>query len=591
MSAPDTHRVTSGRSDRQLFGWLWQKYLRPWAWWVGLAVLLMAIEGSTMGLLSYMLKPMFDDVFLGANHDAIWTVGFIIFALFVVRGVTSVAQKVVMTTIAQRTIGALQKDLLAHLMLLDSDFHQRHAPGHLISRVQNDVLSVGTLWNMIVSGAGRDLVGVISLFSVALWIDWRWTLIALIGTPLLVAPTLLVQRMVRKNARLVQELSASMSTRIDEVFHGIGPVKLNLLEAYQSRRFGRLVDRRIKAEINTVFWKAMIPGIIDVATGIGFLGVMIYGAREIIDGDKTVGEFMSFFTALGLAFEPLRRLGQLSGFWQAAAAGIERIVSLFDTRPTLQSPARPAAVDHRIAQKGIELRDVTLAYGELPVLNGISFSAEPGRTTALVGASGAGKSTIFNLLTRMLDPATGQVLIGGTDTRDMDLAELRALFSVVSQEALLFDESLRENILLGQEGISQATLDIALDTAHAREFISRMPQGLDTLAGPRGSGLSGGQRQRIAIARAVLRDRPILLLDEPTSALDAQSEVYVQDALEALSKNRTTLVIAHRLSTVRKADKIVVLEKGRVVDEGDHDTLMARGGTYADLHRLQIEGG
>ncbi|MGV6812418.1 MAG: ABC transporter ATP-binding protein [Brevirhabdus sp.] len=582
MSAP----AKSARSDGQLFRWLWANYLKRHTGWMVLALVLMAVEGSTMGLLSYMLKPMFDDVFMAGNQDALWVVGVIMLSIFLVRAVTSVAQKVVMARVSQMTMGDLQKDLLGHLMLLDSGFHQKNSPGYLMSRVQTDVLSVGSLWNALIAGAGRDAVALVSLFSVALWIDWQWTLVALIGAPLLVAPTLIAQRMVRKNARQVQELAARMSTRLDEVFHGINPVKLNLLESYQNRRYGKLVEARVKAEVRSNFWKAMMPGLIDVATGVGFLGVLLFGARDIVDGTKTVGEFMAFFTALGLAFEPLRRLGQVAGLWQAAAAGIERIVVLFDTRPEVQGPALGAT---EVADTGLELRDVTLSYGDLPVLDGLSFRAEAGKTTALVGASGAGKSTVFNLLTRLVDPDAGEVLVGGVAADLLDLAQLRSRFSVVSQDALLFDETLRENILLGRQDVSETDLKRALDTAHASAFIDALPDGLDSMAGPRGSNLSGGQRQRIAIARAVLRDSPILLLDEATSALDAQSEAFVQDALETLSEGRTTLVIAHRLSTVRGADKIVVMDRGRVVDQGTHEELMARGGIYADLHRLQIE--
>lgn len=578
----------AGRTDRQLFGWLWRRYLRPHTAEMVIAMTLMAVEGGTMGFLSYMIKPMFDDVFLGENQDALFLVGLVMLGIFLVRATTSVLQKVIMARVSQRTMGALQKDLLAHLMQLDSAFHQRHSPGYLISRVQTDAMSIGSLWNALIAGAGRDVVALISLFSVAIWIDWRWTLVALIGAPFLVAPTLIAQRKVRKNARNVQELTARMTTRLDEVFHGINPVKLNLLEAYQSKRYGNLVDTRVTAGVKQSFWTAMMPGLIDVATGVGFMGVLYYGGREIVDGTKTIGDFMAFFTALGLAFEPMRRLGAVAGMWQTAAAGIERIVSLFDTRPELDSPDTLVKAEP-VARLDLELRDVTLSYGDLPVLRGLSFIAEAGKTTALVGASGAGKSTVFNLLTRLVDPQGGQVLVGGAATDTLPLEKLRGLFSVVSQEALLFDETLRENILLGRTDVDDATLNSALETANAHSFVANMPEGLETLAGPRGSNLSGGQRQRIAIARAVLRDRPVLLLDEATSALDAQSESYVQEALERLAKGRTTLVIAHRLSTIKSADKIVVMDQGRVVDQGTHEELLSRGGIYADLHKLQID--
>ena len=295
---------------------------------------------------------------------------------------------------------------------------------------------------------------------------------------------------------------------------------------------------------------------------------------------------MSFFTAMSLAFEPLRRLGQMSGQWQTAAASVDRIRDVMDEQPLLTSPASPASLPDGAPQ--IQFDDVTLSYADLPVLRGTSFVAEAGKTTALVGASGAGKSTIFNVLTRLVDPQSGSVKIGDVAVQDTALPKLRAKFSVVAQDAALFDESLRENILLGRTDIDDAQLAKVVDAAHVADFLPQLADGLDSPVGPRGSNLSGGQRQRVAIARALLRDTPILLLDEATSALDTKSEAIVQAALDRLSKGRTTLVIAHRLSTVRNADKIIVMDQGRVVDEGKHDDLLDRGGIYADLYRMQF---
>lgn len=296
---------------------------------------------------------------------------------------------------------------------------------------------------------------------------------------------------------------------------------------------------------------------------------------------------MSFFTALGMMFEPLRRLAGLSGRWQIAAAAIERLKELIETVPTILSPKDP--VPAPIGTPGITMDKVNLAYGDVTVLDGASFVAEPGKTTAIVGASGAGKSTIFNVLTRLVDPQTGTCLIDTVNNRDMSLPDLRGLFSVVSQEAMLFDDTIRENILLDQTGVSEERLQEVLKAAHVSDFLPKLADGLDTEVGPRGTNLSGGQRQRVVIARALLRDTPILLLDEATSALDTRSETVVQAALDKLSSGRTTLVIAHRLSTVRNADKILVMDKGKVVDEGTHDELLARGGIYADLYELQFK--
>jgi subfamily B ATP-binding cassette protein MsbA len=571
---------------RGLFGWIWRGYLhRHWRL-LSVAVLFMAIEGSMLGAIAWAMRPMFDDVFMAGDTRALWWVGFGILGIFLVRALASVIQKVLLTRISERTAAAIRADMLDHLMSLDTAFHQTNPPGYLIERVQGDVLAVNQVWNGVITGLGRDAVSLVWLFAVALSVDWRWTAVALVGAPLLVLPSVIAQRYVRRKARRAREIAGRMSTRLDEVFHGIGPIKLNALERYQARRYGTLIGQRVEAEVEAQFGRAMIPGLIDVMTGIGFLGVMIYGGSEIIAGEKTVGAFMSFFTAMALAFEPLRRLGQISGLWQTAAASLERMQEIFATAPTLTSPARPVPRPDGVPE--IALNDVHLAYGGLPVLRGATFTARPGETTALVGASGAGKSTVFNILTRLVDPARGRVTVNGVDLAALDLAQLRALFSVVTQDAALFDETIRENILLGRTDVPEARLAEVLDAANVSEFLPQLPAGLDSPAGPRGSNLSGGQRQRVAIARALLRDTPVLLLDEATSALDAASEAAVQEALERLAAGRTTLVIAHRLATIRNADRIVVLDAGRVADIGRHEELLARGGLYADLHRLQF---
>ena len=569
-----------------LFGWLWRGYLRRHWRWLAVAMALMAVEGGTLALFAAMVAPMFDRVFVAGDTDALWLVGLVVMGVFLARAVTSTLQRVLMARIAERTAGRLRGDLLAHLMTLDGAFYQTHPPGHLIERVQGDVLAVNQIWTGVITGLGRDLIAVIGLFGVALAVDWRWTLIALVGVPLMILPSFLVQRFVRDRARTARDIAARMATRLDEVFHGILPIKLNGLESFQSARYRALIAQKVNAETRAVAGQAALPALIDIMTGIGFLGVLYYGGSQIIAGDKTVGQFMSFFTAMSLTFEPLRRLGNISGLWQSAAASVERIRALLDTRPSMTTPARP-----RPAPQGapdIRLEDVHLAYDDRPVLQGVSFTAEAGRTTALVGASGAGKSTVFNLVTRLIDPQAGRALIGGVATTDMALTDLRALFSVVTQDATLFDETIRDNILLGRTDVPQARLNQVLAAAHVADFLPQLAQGLDSPAGPRGSALSGGQRQRVAIARALLRDTPILLLDEATSALDTRSESVVQAALDSLSAGRTTLVIAHRLSTVRGADKIVVLDRGRVVDQGMHDDLLSRNGLYAELYRLQF---
>ncbi|SEQ46158.1 ATP-binding cassette, subfamily B/ATP-binding cassette, subfamily B, MsbA [Loktanella sp. DSM 29012] len=570
-----------------MFRWLWRTYLRRHRKLLIAAVLLMSMEGAMLGLLSYLIKPMFDDVFIAGQTTALWGVGIAIMLIFVVRAVTSAGQKILMMRASQRAAAAMRTDLLDHLMTLDSAYHQVNPPGQLIERVQSDVTVVNNSWADILVSIGRDTVTVIVLFGVAVSVDLQWTLVTLVGVPFLVLPALLAQRYVRRRSVSARELAGRMATRLDEVFHGINPIKLNALESYQSVRYRKLTGDRARAEIKATTGQATVPALVDIVTGMGFLAVMIYGGGEIIAGTKTVGEFMSFFTAIALVFDPLRRIANTSGKWQIAAASIDRLRSVFDERPTLLSPAHPKPAPQGAPE--IRFRDVEMRYGDLPVLRGATFTAKAGQTTALVGASGAGKSTVFNVLTRLVEPNGGEVSIDGTAVSDIDLGQLRALFSVVTQDAALFDESLRENILLGRDDITEDRLREVLDAAHVTDFLPQLSHGLDSAAGPRGSNLSGGQRQRVAIARAVLRDTPILLLDEATSALDTKSEAVVQQALERLSVGRTTLVIAHRLSTIQNADSIVVMDQGRVADQGTHDELLARGGIYADLYRMQFK--
>mgnify|MGYP001795372275 CR=1 FL=1 len=569
----------------QLVARLWRDYLKVQWPWLLLASLLMLVEGSTLGILSYSLQPMFDDVLIGQNADAIWLMGFGIMALFVVRGIAGVSQRIIMTRVGQLTTTRMQADLVRHVMRLDSLFFHDNSPGALMERVQGDTSAVQTVWQIIIRGAARDAFALVSLGTVAILIDPLWTLAALVGVPILVLPATALQRYIRRKTAQMRTISGERATRLSEIFNGIDPVKLNRLEDYQAGRFEETVNRIVSAQIKTSGSAALLPGLLDVMTGVGFFAVLVLGGQQILSGEKSVGEFMSFFTAMALAFQPMRRLANVLGTLQATAASLDRIYTLFDLQPSIKAPANPRPAPEAT---DIVFDDVAFAYGSHPVLNGASFQAKAGQTTALVGASGAGKSTVFNLLTRLIDRNRGVITIGGVPVDEMEVGTLRSLFSVVTQEALLFDETLRQNVVLGREDVTAEALQSAIHAAHLAQFVAEQPLGLETKAGPRGSSLSGGQRQRVALARAVVRDAPILLLDEATSALDAESEAAVQAALEDLSRDRTTLVIAHRLSTVRSADKIVVMDRGRVVDQGTHEELLQREGIYAGLYQLQF---
>ncbi len=572
-------------SSRGLFGRLWRDYLRRHTGTMMVAFVFMVAEGSTLGLLSWMLKPLFDRVFAGGHAEEIWWVAGAILGLFLLRALTTIVNRTLLTRVSSSIAAQMQADLLRHTLALDGRFFQSNPPGALIERIQGDTAAVQNIWTTFILGVGRDLVALVTLFSVAVSVDPWWTLAALVGAPILVLPSMIVRRYVRRKVLQLRAQAGVRATRLDEVFHGVTAIKLNRNEDYQIGRFARVVQTIARAEVKTAASRATMPALIDVVTGVGFFVVLVLGGSQIAAGTRSVGDFMSFFTAMALAFQPLRRLGDMAGSWQIAAASLQRIYRLFDTLPSVRPPEAGIVPDRAATE--IRFEDVHLAYGDVPALNGVSFVAEAGKTTALVGPSGAGKTTAFALLSRLADPDRGRVTLGGHDLRRLDLGALRDMFAVVSQDPALFDETLRENVTLGRPA-AQADLDRALAAAHAAGFVAALPLGLETPVGPRGSALSGGQRQRVAIARAILRDAPVLLLDEATSALDSASEAAVQEALDRLSRGRTTLVIAHRLATVRRADRIVVLEAGRVVEEGTHEGLLAAGGLYAELCRLQF---
>jgi subfamily B ATP-binding cassette protein MsbA len=571
----------------RLFRRYWHDFLAARWGMLALAMAVSVIEGSTLGALSWLLEPLFDRVFASGSSQALVWVGGGILGLFVIRALSSIIGRHLLARLNQATAADMQAALLGHMLTLDGGFFHDNAPGSLIDRVQGDTLAAQAGMQMVVSGITRDLVSLIGLFAVALSIDLGWTVAALVGAPLLLLPAFGLQRYIRRKTLQMRAESGLRATRLDEIFHGIAQVKLNRMEAYQSGRFRQILNRIVRAEVKSATGRAAMPALVDIVTGLGFFAVLMLGGREVAAGTRTTGEFMAFFTAMALTFQPIRRLSDLAGQWQMALASLERIYVYFDRAPQADRPAKSRALPAALPPT-ISFADVIFRYGDTPVLQGLSFTAEAGQVTALVGASGAGKSTVFHLLTGLAEPAGGQILIGGADTAGMTLPDQRRLFAAVAQEAALFDETLRENLILGRDGIDEERLAVALADARVDEFLARLPAGLDTPAGPRGSALSGGQRQRIAIARALLADAPVLLLDEATSALDAASETEVTKALARAQQGRTTLVIAHRLATVRDAQKIVVMDQGRAVEVGTHAELMAKGGLYAKLHALQF---
>ena len=581
-------RKEQRRNDRVIARWIWQTFVRHRLPLLGVAVALMLVEAGMLGAFSYLVQPMFDDVLVQGDPARVYLVAFAMAGVFLGRGLARLAHKSVMAFQAEAATAELQAILLAHLTRLDLGFFKNNAPGVLIERVRGDSEALRRVFQSLLTGVGRDGGAVVVLFCVALWTDWRWTLTAVVGIPVLVVPLLWLQRMIRRRSMESRVAAAHGSNRLDEAFHGISTIQLTGTETREIGRFRAIMRELVQKAARASIGQAAVTTVMDLGAAVGFALVLIYGGFQIIEGERTVGQFMSFFTSLGLLFDPMRRLSALSAEWQNILASLERTHALLQVEPRVVNPEPPHAPVPERSAASVELRGVSFAYDDEPVLQGLSLIAPAGKTTAIVGPSGAGKSTVFALLTRMADVSAGQVLIGGQDVRRMDLVALRRIFAVVSQDTALFDESIRDNVLMGVEDVSEQDLLDALHAAHVDDFLPLLPQGLETLAGPRGSALSGGQRQRVAIARALLRNAPILLLDEATSALDAKSEALVQDALNRLSKGRTTLVIAHRLSTIRNADNIVVMDRGRVVEQGTHEQLLGANGVYARLYAIQF---
>ena len=452
--------------------------------------------------------------------------------------------------------------------------------------MRGDTAAIERVWATVLAGSFRDLIAVFSLLIVAISIDPLWALISLLGAPLLIIPVFFLRVLIQKTTRNSRSAAADVATRLDEIFHGISSIKLISGEQREYSKFSNRLDKFVKNSIFSEAGIAAVPSLMDIIAGIGFVGVLTYGGYQIIEGTKTIGEFMSFFTAIALLFEPVRRLGTIAGAWQAVFTNLERLRNIFDLSTEIISPEKNNSKQADFNQM-IDFENLSLTINGKKILNNVSFSAFPGKTTALVGPSGAGKTTLFNLLGRLIDPDHGNISIGDIALNQMDLNDLRENLSFVSQDSWLFDESIEENIKVGNPNASQAEFQDAVLAANAHDFIEEMPKKEKTPVGPRGSNLSGGQRQRIAIARAILRDTPILLLDEPTSALDNKAEKQVQNALSSLAAGRTTLIIAHKISAIKNASKIIVLNSGNIVGQGTHDELLLNCSVYQSLYQME----
>ena len=573
-------------SQSQLFKWIWSDYLKDYKGMIIIAIILMIIEGSTFGLLSYFIEPMFDQVFAKGDHTAIKWVSLSVAGIFILRAFSAFFNKLVTIYIGQKVVAAIQKNMVRHLLTFRPNFFQENSPGSLIERVRGDTAVVERIWATVLAGSFRDLIAVFSLLIVAISIDPIWAMIALLGAPLLIIPVFFLRKLIQKTSRNSRSAAADLATRLDEIFHGISSIKLINGEKREHSKFANRLNKFVTNSISSEAGVAAIPSLMDIIAGIGFVGVLTYGGYQIIEGTKTVGEFMSFFTAIALLFEPIRRLGTIGGAWQTVFTNLERIRNIFDLDADIVPSQTNQPKDVNFTND-IKFDNVHLSVNEKDILHGITFTAQAEKTTAIVGPSGAGKTTLFNLIGRLIDPDKGNVEIGNISVKDISLEELRHNLSYVSQDSWLFDESIEENIKIGNPNASPEDYKKAILSANANDFIDEMPNKEKTPVGPRGSNLSGGQRQRIAIARAILRNTPILLLDEPTSALDNEAESQITKTISSLSGGRTTLIIAHKISTIKDSDHIIVLDNGLIIDQGTHRDLNDRCETYKSLYEIE----
>ena len=550
----------------------------------------MALYALASGGLAYLIQPIFDELL--PQGDQVGLICGAIVGLYIVKGAGAYSSVYLMADVGQRVVHDLRTELFGHILGQSTAFFGGRATGRLLSRITNDVGRVQQVVSETCGDLLRESLALVAFAALLLYHDARLALVCLTGAPLVVYPLVRLGQRVRRTTRRSQEQLEQLSHLTVEAFTGHRIVQAFQAEAFERRKFRGASERLYRTNMKVTSSLSALPPLMELLGGFGIAGVLWYGSREIAAADMSPGQFTSFMAALLLMYGPVKKLSRVNANIQGAIAASERIFETLDTHTETQD--RPDAVVLPPLQSEIEFRDVHFRYQDdkEPVLRGVSFTVRAGQVVAVVGLSGAGKTTLVNLVPRFYDVTDGAILIDGVDVRDLTVRSLRKAIGIVSQETVLFDASVVENIAYAVPTASRASIEAAARAAHAHEFIVEMPDGYDTMIGERGQRLSGGQRQRLTIARALLKNPPILILDEATSALDAESELLVQDALGKLLLNRTAFVIAHRLSTVRRADAIIVLDGGIMVEMGRHAELLARPeSVYAKLYATQVFDG
>ncbi len=569
---------------KAIMGRLWKQWVAHYRSRILLALGLMVIVAATSSAYPALISEVFN-LMQDQDFAALYVVPLAIIALACTRAVAMYLQVLTVNKLALRVTTDIQKKMITHLIDADLSWLTSEPSGSFISRIMNDLNIVREALVRLANNLVRDVLTIIAMVGTMIWFDWLLTVLVLAVYPVAMRPIIRIGNRQRKASGNLQEHLEDVTSLLGETLGGARMVKAFQLEVMEKKRNDSAFEMLFTKLVNLLAGRAKIDPILEALGGVAVAGVIALASYQVAQGTMQIGDVIGFITALLLLVQPVRALGTLNAVTQEASAAAARIFGLLDRQNQITD--RPNAQAFHAAKAELSFHDVGLEIGDASLVQSVSFSVKAGQTIALVGPSGAGKTSLINLVPRFLDVSHGAIMINGQDVRDVTQSSLRAHIALVSQEAVIFDDSVAANIAFGKAGASRDDIIKAAKDSAAHEFIMRLEDGYDTRLGAGGNRLSGGQKQRLAIARALLKDAPILLLDEATSALDAEAEKQVQDALETLSKGRTCLVIAHRLSTIQKADQIIVLDKGSIVEQGNHQELLAQKGLYARLCALQ----